>query len=77
MHETDSRRESYGHPKLPHPSSFPAELGQKSLAKGGQLGLTQLIPTEVGYTQLIPAELGHTQLGFLPKIFTKEHNKPS
>ena len=60
--ETDFGRESYGHPKLAQPSSFPAELDQKSPAKGGQLGLTQLIPTELDHTQLIPAELGHTQL---------------
>ena len=37
-------------------------LDQVGSAKGGQLGLTQLIPAEVGYTQLIPAELSHTQL---------------
>ena len=48
MRETDSGRESYGRPKLAQPSSFPAELGQKSPAKGGQLGLTQLIPVELG-----------------------------
>ena len=58
----DFGRESYGHPKLAQPSSFPTELGQKSPAKGGQLGLTQLIPAELSHTQLIPAELGHTQL---------------
>ena len=58
MRETDFGRESYGHPKLAQSSSFPAELGQKSPAKGGQLGLTQLIPAELGHTQLIPAELG-------------------
>ena len=55
-------RESYGRSKLAQPSSFPVELGQKSPAEGGQLGLTQIIPVEVGYTQLIPAKLGHTQL---------------
>ena len=47
-HKTDFGRESYGHPKLAQPSSFPTELGQKSPAKGGQLGLTQLIPVELG-----------------------------
>ena len=60
--ETDFRRGSYGRPKMAQPSSFPTELDQKSPAKGGQLGLTQLIPAELGHTQLIPAELGHTQL---------------
>ena len=62
MRETDFGRESYGRPKLAQPSSFPAELGQKSPAKGGHLGLTQPIPAELGHTQLIPADLGHTQL---------------
>ena len=43
MHETDFGRESYDHSKLAQPSSFPSELGQKSLVKGGQLSLTQLM----------------------------------
>ena len=48
MREMDFGRESYGCPKLAQPSPFPAELGQKSPAKGGQLCLTQLIPAELG-----------------------------
>ena len=37
MRETDFGRESYDCPKLAQPSSFLAELGQKSPVKGGQL----------------------------------------